>query len=77
MANPNPDSQAYHPFTYELTDSGADCADFLPMQTRLCGECRKAEGWTPKDDGVHTAMLQTCMGCGVLKPILPERHWQK
>ena len=44
---------------------------------KLCFECRKKYGWVGRDNGAHTAMRQTCEGCGEIKSILPTRHWKK
>jgi len=42
-----------------------------------CFDCRKAAGYTAKDNGAHTVRVKTCSVCGEVKGILPSRHWHK
>ena len=36
----------------------------------------EAGGYESADEGFHTAMRRQCSGCGVIKSILPMRHWR-
>lgn len=41
-----------------------------------CYECRRKQGFIPKDDGAHTAVRKKCECCGKRRSILGDRHWK-
>lgn len=52
-------------------------ADIVKEKTKLCFQCRKKRGFKPRDNGAHTARRTACEDCGIIKSILPARHWVK
>lgn len=46
-------------------------------ESGLCHICKREAGYSPRDNGVHTAQVKKCSGCGEVRAISPDRHWTR